>query len=164
MTILRLFLFSFLALALSCIATPTAPVRAGILIYLTPEKLVYPFPLDGEIQIMGYLREVAAGTPVDIEVSLELPDGTMTYLDPALEFHPLQTDLLYQFPFVAVPTAELFPLDGSMVFESGAADPETEAGGEGTTFRRCDGFQRGRLFYRGRRTPAEHCRDTKADN
>jgi hypothetical protein len=90
----------------------------GLNIFLTTEKAVYPFPLEDEIQIMGYMREVPAGTPVDISVSLTLPDGNVTWLTPELEFHPGETEVLEQFPFVAVPVAELFKTDGSKIFDA----------------------------------------------
>jgi hypothetical protein len=112
---------SILVLSLLCLAQTPGRADAGSMIYLAPEKLVYPFPLDEEIQIIGYLREVPPGTPVDIEVSLELPDGNITYLDPALEFHSTRTAVLTQFPFVAVPASKLFTTDGSMVFTGGDA-------------------------------------------
>lgn len=103
---------------------------AGNKIYLTTEKLVYGFPLKEDVQVMGYLREVVAGTPVDISVSLMLPDNTVVYLTPALEFHPTYTHVLYQFPFVAVPTTKLFPINGSLVFKLGPVNPKTGVASE----------------------------------
>ena len=96
-----------------------AVVEAGRQIYVTTEKAVYPYPIDEEIQVMGYLREVPAGTPVDIEISLVLPDGNTTWLNPDMEFHPVQSDILSQFPFVAVPAARLFRTDGTKIFNAG---------------------------------------------
>lgn len=103
---------------------------AGSKIYLTTEKLVYAFPLKEDVQVMGYLREVAAGTPVDITVSLMLPDNTVVYLTPALEFHSTYTYVLNKFPFVAVPTAKLFPINGAMIFRLGAVDSKTGVASE----------------------------------
>jgi len=119
------------AFLVACISSASGRTAiAGRIIYLTPEKFVYPFPLDEEIQIMGYLRELTAGVPVDIEVSLELPGGSRTYLDPTLEFHPQRTRVFTGFPFVAVPTAELFSTDGSKIFQPGAASTDTAALGD----------------------------------
>lgn len=103
---------------------------AGNRIYLTTEKLVYAFPLKEDVQVMGYLREVAAGTPVDIAVSLMLPDNTVVYLTPALEFHSTYTYVLNKFPFVAVPITRLFPINGTVVFKLGAVNPKTGAASE----------------------------------
>lgn len=103
---------------------------AGNKIYLTTEKLVYAFPLKEDVQVMGYLREVAAGTPVDIAVSLMLPDNTVVYLTPALEFHSTYTYVLNKFPFVAVPTIKLFPINGTLVFKEGAVNPKTGVASE----------------------------------
>ena len=102
-------------LVLVCLAC-TVCAHAGRQIYLTPEKLVYPYPLDASMTIMGYLREVPAGTPVNISVSLALPDGNVTWLNPDMEFHVTQANILTQFPFVAVPVAKLFETDGSKIF------------------------------------------------
>jgi hypothetical protein len=113
--------FSIVVVSLLCLTQTPEQADAGSMIYLSPERLVYPFPLDEEIQIIGYLREVATGTPVDIEVSLELPGGDITYLDPALEFHSTRTAVLAHFPFVAVPTSKLFTTDGSRIFAGGDA-------------------------------------------
>jgi hypothetical protein len=106
------------------------PVWAGNKIYLTTEKLVYGFPLKEDVQVMGYLREVPAGTPVDIAVSLLLPDNTVVYLTPALEFHSTYTYVLSKFPFVAVPTTKLFPINGTLVFKEGAVNPKTGVASE----------------------------------
>ncbi len=105
---------------------------AGNKIYLTTEKLVYAFPLKEDVQVMGYLREVAAGTPVDIAVSLMLPDNTVVYLTSVLEFHSTYTYVLNKFPFVAVPTTKLFPINGAMVFKLGAVNPKTGVASEST--------------------------------
>ncbi len=102
-------------LMLVCLACSVI-AHAGRQIYLTPEKLVYPYPLDGTMTIMGYLREVPAGTPVNISVSLALPDGNVTWLNPDMEFHVTEANILDEFPFVAVPLAKLFETDGSKIF------------------------------------------------
>lgn len=116
---------------------------AGKQIYVTTEKAIYPYPLEDEIQIMGYLREVPAGTPVDIEISLELPDGNETWLNPDMEFQPSQYVILEQFPFVSVPAAELFKTDGSKILKpngdamgdmmAGRYVLKSELSGEGVT-------------------------------
>lgn len=101
-----------------------APLFAGEYIYLAPQKYVYPYPMDGSIGVLGYLRGGEPGTPVTIKIALELPDGNVTWLNPALEFHPEEKAVLEDFPFVHVPVANLFEISQDMVY--------TGTQGEGT--------------------------------
>ncbi len=98
------------------------PAYSGQYIYIAPERLAYAYPLEEDIQIIGYLRNLSDGALLDIMVSLQLPDGTYRYLNPALEFHPAKVNLLTKFPFVAVPTADLFALNATKLFNP----PKTE--------------------------------------
>ena len=102
----------------------------GMNIYLGPDRLVYPYPLSEPVTVSGYLRNIPTGTSVDVEVSLELPDGGLTYLDPSLEFHPERALVLQGFPFTAVPLEALFELDPERIFTgtSGQGTALTELG------------------------------------
>lgn len=93
-------------------------------IYIAPERLAYAYPLEEDIKMIGYLRNLPDGALLDIRVSLQLPDGTYRYLNPTLEFHPANVLLLTKFPFVAVPTADLFTLNATKLFNP----PATEGG------------------------------------
>ncbi len=84
---------------------------AGEIIFLAPEHYVYGYPSEEPINIMGYLRNVEAGTPVSITVSLTLPDGATLYLGPDLVFKAQNVNVLDDFPFVSIPLTTLFPLD-----------------------------------------------------
>lgn len=110
-----------LRIVLLCMVCMLFPheVRAGKQIFITTEKLVYPYPMNDTITVMGYLREVSAGVPVNISVSITLPDGNVTWLNPDMEFHTQDTLILQDFPFVAVPVAKLFETGGSKIFRPG---------------------------------------------
>ncbi len=125
---LVIYLLWILLLGESVFVPPEA--SADQYIYVTTEKYVYPYPLSNPIKVLGYLRGIKPGTPVDISISLELPGGNVTYLDPRIEFHPNATLVLEKFPFVDIPISDLFTLDGTKVFKRSPAGGNDTAIGD----------------------------------
>lgn len=94
----------------------------GQYIYIAPSKYVYGYPLSETIDVLGYLRGINPGTPVDITVWLDLPDGNTTYLSPSLEFHPKRVAVLEDFPFISVPVTKLFEIKADATYTGRSDD------------------------------------------
>ena len=114
----RSFLVLFSLSLIASIAFSTDLSFAAQNIYLAPQKYVYPYPMDGEITFVGYLRELQPGQRVDIEIRLTLPDGTSKWMGPDGLFQDQKQPVIADFPFVAIPLGPLFSTGLDMVLDS----------------------------------------------